>query len=403
MLDKIAVILPIRYAGEERKIRLGNAIDSWEKQSEGLSDLHVIIDDDNVEVFEYLNSDSRITSITVQSAENTLMQKINTIALDIASKYAYMAFSADDIVFETPWESKFIDYLKSVPHGVVYGNDTVHGERLPTHPCVSSNLVTTLGFFGCPGVAHNFFDNYWHSVGLNTKNMKYFDDVIMRHMHPISGRAVNDELNVKVLGLLESDGEKFRKYMDENFAREMGLIEKIGSTPTKTLDLGCGTDPKNPFNADEIYGVDIVDLGNSNIRVADLAIDPIPYEDNSFDYVTGYDFLEHIPRVIYLGRERKQPFIDIMSEVWRVLKPGGIAYFATPAFPTAETFQDPQHVNFISERTILYFCEPSEKTNWDQSMQLCHQYGFTGRFEAVSQYWREDVPYHLVWELRAVK
>jgi len=26
---------------------------------------------------------------------------------------------------------------------------------------------------------------------------------------------------------------------------------------TKTLDLGCGVNPRNPFNADELFGVDI--------------------------------------------------------------------------------------------------------------------------------------------------
>lgn len=172
---------------------------------------------------------------------------------------------------------------------------------------------------------------------------------------------------------------------------------------TKTLDLGCGSVPKNPFNADEQFGVDIVDFGNPNIRIADLTIDPIPFDDDSFDYVTGFDFLEHIPRVIYLGRERKQPFIDIMSEVWRVLKPGGTAYFCTPAVPHHEAFQDPQHVNYISTKSILYFIQPSEHTNWDQSMGLCEQYGFTGRFELVNQYWHPDVPYWLVWEIKAVK
>jgi hypothetical protein len=71
--------------------------------------------------------------------------------------------------------------------------------------------------------------------------------------------------------------------------------------------------------------------------------------------------------------------------------------------PHHETFQDPQHVNYISSNTILYFVQPSEKTNWDQSMGLCHQYGFTGNFELVNQYWHENVPYWLIWELKAVK
>ena len=171
----------------------------------------------------------------------------------------------------------------------------------------------------------------------------------------------------------------------------------------KTLDLGCGPNPKNPFSAEEIFGVDIIDFNNSNISIADLTIDPIPFDDNTFDYVTGFDFLEHIPRVLYFGRERKQPFIDVMSEVWRVLKPGGEALFATPAHPHQEMFQDPQHVNFISENTLQYFCYPSAATKGWTALELCQAYGFKGAFEAIQQGWREDVPYHLIWHIKAVK
>ena len=164
---------------------------------------------------------------------------------------------------------------------------------------------------------------------------------------------------------------------------------------TKTLDLGCGPNPQNPFLATEVFGVDINNFNNSNIKIADLAIESIPFEDNLFDFVTGFDFLEHIPRVLYLGRERRQPFIDLMSEVWRVLKPGGQTYFATPAFPRPEAFQDPQHVNIITENTILYFSEPV----W---LELCQAYGFRGQFEVIKQTWGEP-PSHLIWHLRAVK
>ena len=69
---------------------------------------------------------------------------------------------------------------------------------------------------------------------------------------------------------------------------------------TKSLDLGSGPNPKNPFDAQEIYGIDLdsrPDL-KPNIRRADLVIDPIPFESNFFDYVTAHDFIEHIPRII---------------------------------------------------------------------------------------------------------
>jgi len=173
---------------------------------------------------------------------------------------------------------------------------------------------------------------------------------------------------------------------------------------TKTLDLGCGETPKNPYNADKFYGIDIANVGNDNIRIADLAFEKIPFENSVFDYVTGYDFIEHIPRIFNVNGKRTQPFIDLMSEVSRVLKVGGIARFHTPAYPHPEAFQDPQHVNVITEKTVNYFVNPTHSNNWDHySIRLGRQYGFNGAFELISQHWDVNVPYHLVWELRCVK
>lgn len=161
---------------------------------------------------------------------------------------------------------------------------------------------------------------------------------------------------------------------------------------TKCLDLGSGPSPKNPFDADEAWGVDIVDTGNDMVKVCDLILDPLPFSDSTFDYVVATDFLEHIPRMIYIGRERRTPFIDIMSEAWRVLKPGGRLYTKTPAYPTPEAFQDPTHVNFISENTWDYFA--------GGLLGYGHLYGFKGEFKLNQQFWEG---FWLVWDMEAVK
>ncbi len=44
--------------------------------------------------------------------------------------------------------------------------------------------------------------------------------------------------------------------------------------PTRTLDIGCGTTPRNPFKADEVFGIDIREDPARNIRYADLAVEP---------------------------------------------------------------------------------------------------------------------------------
>ena len=46
---------------------------------------------------------------------------------------------------------------------------------------------------------------------------------------------------------------------------------------TKTSDLGCGLNVRNPFNAEEVYGLDIRERSEQNILTCDLAIEPIPF------------------------------------------------------------------------------------------------------------------------------
>ena len=163
----------------------------------------------------------------------------------------------------------------------------------------------------------------------------------------------------------------------------------------KSLDLGCGSSIKNPYSVDELYGIDIIDYGKDNIKKADLVIEPIPFPDNYFDYVTAYDFIEHIPRILYYNGERISPFINLMNEVYRVLKPSGVFKAHTPAIPHQETFQDPTHVNFITEQTVQYFA--------GHYLNHGEAYGFKGKFVLMNQYWSPEIYFHLVWELMADK
>jgi SAM-dependent methyltransferase len=163
------------------------------------------------------------------------------------------------------------------------------------------------------------------------------------------------------------------------------------SSTTKSLDLGCGKNPKNIFNADQIYGIDIRSDLEKNIVMADLAIEPIPFTDNYFNYVTAHDFIEHIPRVIYLP-ERRNSFVELMNEVWRVLKNGGLFLSVTPAYPHQAAFADPTHINIITEHTFaMYF---DDENRWAAS------YGYKGAFKVISQEWQG---FHLVTVLKKVE
>ena len=159
---------------------------------------------------------------------------------------------------------------------------------------------------------------------------------------------------------------------------------------TKTLDLGCGKKPRNPFNMEEVYGIDIREDIDARIYRADLAIEPIPFDNNFFDVVSAHDFIEHIPRIIY-NPNRRFCFVELMNEIYRVLKPGGLFYSLTPAFPAPEAWRDPTHVNIITDETFtMYF---------DEKYRLASMYGFNGFFR-VEQQERSVNKYHLKTVMR---
>ena len=145
---------------------------------------------------------------------------------------------------------------------------------------------------------------------------------------------------------------------------------------SKTLDLGCGTKPRNPFSAHTVFGVDINDVSISNIVQSDLSQSPIPFENGSMNFITAFDFIEHVPRVIYLPSIRFS-FIELMNEIHRVLKPGGIFLAQTPVYPFSACFTDPTHVNPVTSETFsLYF---DDQRKWGAI------YGFKGSFRVRQQ------------------
>lgn len=145
---------------------------------------------------------------------------------------------------------------------------------------------------------------------------------------------------------------------------------------SRTLDIGCGPHPKNPFGAAEVHGLDIREDLARNIRYADLAVEGIPYSDDHFEFVSAFEFLEHVPRVIYMPM-RRFPFVELMNEIWRITKPGGLFLSSTPIYPFSPAFRDPTHVNLMTHETMsIYF---------DSRHRGAAMYGFRGAFDIVAQ------------------
>jgi SAM-dependent methyltransferase len=107
-----------------------------------------------------------------------------------------------------------------------------------------------------------------------------------------------------------------------------GLFKTIQSfSPAisgKVLDFGCGTKPYESLfsNASHYTGVDIEICGHNHVdSKVDVFYDgkTLPFADGSFDSVVSFEVLEHIFNIN-----------EILSEVSRVLKPGGRFLLSIP-------------------------------------------------------------------------
>ena len=138
------------------------------------------------------------------------------------------------------------------------------------------------------------------------------------------------------------------------------------------VDLGCG------FRKQGNIGIDRIQKGTDADLVCELGFEPIPLDDESVDEVICRDFLEHVPKAVYLENSQKMhyPIIHLMNEIWRILKPGGTFTSRTPCYPKEEVHQDPTHLSVWTENSMDYFCGkyPIAKT-----------YGVKASFELVEK------------------
>ena len=146
-------------------------------------------------------------------------------------------------------------------------------------------------------------------------------------------KALVQEANIrhhtKVAEIYDQTQPHFRP---ENVIQVRTRIEKFAKTSggKRLLDVGCGTGfilslAHSCF--EEVYGIDItpamLDRAASklreqkvnNVKLIRASSDKLPFPDLYFDVVTAYGFLHHLPTLL-----------STFSEVYRVLKDGGVFY-----------------------------------------------------------------------------
>jgi hypothetical protein len=146
---------------------------------------------------------------------------LNAAAVEEADDYNYIGFMGDDHRARTVgWDSHIIEALQT--HNIVYGNDLLQGENLPTAVFMRSEVIRKLGFMAPPCLIHLYLDNFWLALGRAT-SIKYLPDVIIEHMHPAIGKAewTDSYREVNDQELYQRDERAFNHYMDAHFEDDL--------------------------------------------------------------------------------------------------------------------------------------------------------------------------------------
>jgi glycosyltransferase involved in cell wall biosynthesis len=187
-VKNLAVIVPSR----RRPHNIIELLHSFE-ETQTESDLIVVIDDDDPTKDAYLELGIDKTIILPREGKG-MAKPLNKASSMLKDEYRHFSFLGDDHRPRTKnWDVNFIDTLDELGTGIVYGNDLLQGENLPTAVAMTGNIVKALDGMVPTGLIHLYLDNFWMQLGKDLGALRYLGHIIIEHLHPVSGKVGWDE------------------------------------------------------------------------------------------------------------------------------------------------------------------------------------------------------------------
>lgn len=187
----LLIIVPARTRtwNIKRLLKGWTATGAW-----GVADLRIDIDADDPARARYQRIDlPRGARFFTHDAWRPCMHKLDIAARQEMDSYFALGFMGDDHLPQTNgWAQRWLEVLRELGSGIVYGRDGYQDENCPTQWATTSDIVRALGRL-CPSpVEHLWSDTAVLDLGKAADCIRYLPDTFIEHMHYVVGKAPKD-------------------------------------------------------------------------------------------------------------------------------------------------------------------------------------------------------------------
>jgi hypothetical protein len=218
-MDKLLIIVPSRNRPENAH-RLLNQLIATAPSDASVSVVFAVDEND-----ETRNDYPLGHTMLVEGG--TMVKALNEVAVPTSEYFEYLGFLGDDTLPQGNWYYEVVEALESKKNSVVYANDGIYGEKLPTGVFLDVNIVRTLGWMAPPAQKHLYVDNFWKALGEALESLVYLENTVIEHLHPLGGTIPMDTTYnaAYTQERWNHDGHAFKTYMETNFVNDVERLK----------------------------------------------------------------------------------------------------------------------------------------------------------------------------------
>jgi hypothetical protein len=151
--------------------------------------VHVVFDEADAVKYDNIGLPDNFKTVCVPTG--TKLGDIYNLIFNAFPNEDFYGMVSDDCVPKTKhWDIKLRDAC--LPNKVSWPADGFINGSMPTFPFFGGDLIRGLGWWCPPGIKHWYTDNAWKLITHSLSIEAYLPDVLVEHLHPSNGNAVQD-------------------------------------------------------------------------------------------------------------------------------------------------------------------------------------------------------------------